>query len=128
MILSAIDTSGWDSFLRLMSVLFIFLFVLVITYVGTRWIAKYQKGINSNKNIRVIETFRITNNKFIQIIEVGEVYLVIAVCKDTITLLHQMKKDELKWKPEDNSQMPVVNENFQEILQKLKDKLPGSRQ
>lgn len=128
MILSAIDTSGWDSFLRLMSVLFIFLFVLVITYVSTRWIAKYQKGIGSNKNIRVIETFRITNNKFVQIIEVGEVYLVIAVCKDTVTLLHQMKKDELKWMPEDNSQMPVVNENFQEILQKLKDKLPGSRQ
>ena len=125
MILSAIDASGWENFFRLICTLIIFVFVLVITYLTTRWIAKYQKGVNSNKNIRVIETFRLTNNKFIQIIEVGEVYLVIAICKDTVTLLHQMAKEELSWLPEVSNQTPVVNENFQEILQKLKDKLPG---
>ena len=124
MILSAINTSGWESFLQLMTVLFIFLFVMVITYVCTRWIAKFQKGLNLNKNIRVLETFRITGNKYLQIIEVGTVYMVIAVCKDTITYLCEIDKEQLSWIPEDNMQTPVVNENFQEILQKLKEKLP----
>lgn len=124
MILSAVDTSGWESFWQLISVLLMFLFVMVITYVCTRWIAKFQKGMNTNKNIRVLETFRVTNNKYLQIIEVGKVYMVIAVCKDTITYLCEIDKEQLTWIPEGDMQTPVVNENFQEILQKLKEKLP----
>lgn len=124
MSLSIVGTSGWESFFRLIEVLFIVVFVLVITYVCTRWIAKYQKGINTNKNMRVIETFRITNNKYIQIVEVGKVYLVIAVCKDTVTMLCQLEEDNLNWIPDCDEQTPTVNENFQQILQKFKDKLP----
>ncbi len=124
MTVSAIDTSGWDSFFQLLGILLVFVFVLVITYVCTRWIAKYQKGIHTNKNIRVIETFRITNNKYIQIIEVGEVYLVIAVCKDTVTLLCQMDKEKLNWLPEDELSTSSGNENFQEVLKKLRERLP----
>lgn len=124
MILSVINTSGWDSFFQLITVLFIFVFVMAITYFCTRWIAKYQKGITVNRNIRVIETFRITNNKYLQIIEVGTVYFVIAVCKDTVTYLCEIDREQLTWMPEDGTQTPVVNESFQEILQKLKDKLP----
>lgn len=124
MTLAAINTSGWNSFFQLMGVLLIFVFVLALTYFCTRWIARYQKGISANKNIRVIETFRLTNNKYIQILAVGQVCLVIAVCKDTVTLLCEMTEDELAWLPDKDGQSPVVNENFQEILQKLKNKLP----
>jgi len=124
MILSAIGTSGWESFFRLIEVIFIVVFVLVITYVCTRWIARYQKGINTNKNMRVIETFRVTNNKFIQIVEVGKVYLVIAVCKDTVTMLCQLNEENLKWIPDCDEQTQVGNDSFQQILQKFKDKLP----
>lgn len=124
MTLAAINTSGWNSFFQLMGVLLIFVFVLALTYFCTRWIARYQNGISANKNIRVIETFRLTNNKYIQILAVGQVCLVIAVCKDTVTLLCEMTEDELAWLPDKDGQSPVVNENFQEILQKLKNKLP----
>lgn len=122
--LAAIGTSSWESFFQLMGVLLIFVFVLILTYFCTRWIARYQKGISANKNIKVIETYRITNNKFIQILEVGSICLVIAICKDTVTLLCEITKDELAWLPKEDAQPPVVNENFQEILQKLKEKLP----
>ncbi|MEG1946541.1 MAG: flagellar biosynthetic protein FliO [Lachnospiraceae bacterium] len=117
--------SGWDSFLQLMSVLFIFLFVLVITYAVTKWIAKYQQGVMPNKNIRVIETFRISNNKYIQIIKVGEKYLVIAVGKDTVNVLTELTEEQLIYKPsQEGAEQKAINENFQEILIKLKDKFP----
>ena len=122
--MAAIGTSGWESFFQLIGVLLIFVFVLGLTYFCTRWIARYQKGISANKNIRVIETYRITNNKFIQIVGVGKVCLVIAVCKDTVTLLCEMTEEELAWLPEDKAQPPMVNETFQEVLRKLKDRLP----
>ena len=124
MISAAINTSGWESFFQLIGVLLVFVFVLVVTYFCTRFIANYQKGVTANKNIRVIETFRVANNKFIQIIEVGRAYFVIAVSKDTVTLLGEIDKEELIWLPDRDTQSPMVRENFQEILQKLKDKLP----
>lgn len=124
MILSGIASSSMRSFFQLIGVLLVFIFVLALTYFCTRWIAKYQKGISFGKNIHVIETFRLTNNKFIQIIEVGEKCLVISVCKDTVTMLCEIDKEELSWVPEESGQTPAMNESFQELLQKIKDKVP----
>ena len=118
--------SGLASVFRLIGVLLVFLFVLAVTYATTKWIAHYQQGIAANRNIQVIETFRITNNKFIQIIQVGERYLVISICKDTINILTEITEDELVWKPsnEEEGDRSGINSNFQEILENLKKKLP----
>ncbi len=118
--------SGLASVFRLIGVLLVFLFVLAVAYATTKWIAHYQQGIAANRNIQVIETFRITNNKFIQIIQVGERYLVISVCKDTINILTEITEDELVWKPsnEEEGDRSGINSNFQEILENLKKKLP----
>lgn len=118
-------SSGWESFFQLISVLLIFLFVLLVTCVTTRWIARYQQGMLNSKNIQVIETFRVNSNKFIQIVQIGKKYLVISVCKDTINVLTELTEEELTWKPSlEENQRVNVNESFQEILKKLKDKIP----
>lgn len=78
-----------------------------------------------NKNIQVIETFRVSNNKFIQIIQVGKKYLVISVCKDVVNILTELAEEELVWKPSQEDTRGIkVNENFQDILSRLKDKIP----
>ena len=123
MVLSGVF-SVWESFFQLISVLLIFLFVLAITYLTTRWIGKYQQGMLQNKNIQVVETFRVSNNKFIQIIQVGRKYLVISVCKDVVNVLTELTEEELVWKPSQEDQGIKVNESFQEILGRLKDKIP----
>lgn len=118
-------SSGWESFFQLIGVLFIFLFVLVITYFTTKWIAGYQKGAMYNKNIKVIETFRVNNNKFIQIIQIGEKYLAISVCKDTINVLTELTEEQLTWRPSEEETPVAKTPNFQEIFEKLKGKFPG---
>lgn len=118
-------SSGWESFFQLIGILLVFLFVLVITYVTTKWIAGYQQGIASNKNIRVIETFRVNNNKFIQIIQVGEKYLAISVCKDTINVLTELTEEQLLWLPSQEEKQAAGTPKFEEILEKLKGKFPG---
>ena len=84
-----------SSFIQLVGVLLIFLFVLFITYIVTRWLAGYQKGQMTGRNIEVVETARIANNKFIQIIKTGDVYLVIAVGKDEVSLLTQLTAEQI---------------------------------
>lgn len=107
-------------------VLFCFILVLVLTYYTTRWIAGYQKSHSFNKNLSVVETMKLTTNKYIQLIQVGkETYYVIAVGKDEISVIGQLTKDDLKDMPDvDLEDIPTVKGDFEDILNKVKDKLP----
>ena len=60
------------------------------------WIAGYQKGQSFNRNLKVIETLKIAQNKYIQIIEAGDEYLVIAHGKDEVRLLTKVTREQLR--------------------------------
>ncbi len=110
------------SYAQFITVLLIFVVVLGITAVVTRWLASYQKQQSVNENIEVIETTRIANNKYIQIIRAGEKYMVIAVCKDTVTMLGEIPEDSLK------ATRPVQNFGFKELLDKAMNKKGTARE
>ena len=110
--------SGVDSVVQFLTVLIMFLFVLGITYFTTRYIAKVQKVQMSNKNMELVDTLRISNNKFLQIVRVGGRYYCMAVCKDTVTMLGEVQKEELFFY-EDNANAGV---NFQSILEEFRQK------
>ncbi|MCI5856069.1 MAG: flagellar biosynthetic protein FliO [Agathobacter sp.] len=114
-------TSTLESFGQLIWVLLIFVFVLALTYYVTRWIGGYQKTHFCGKNLKMIETMRIGNNKMISIVRAGSKYLVVAVGKDEMQLLAELSQDEIQ---EATAEMPDTQENFQSILNNLKDKLP----
>ena len=89
-------TNTSDSYVQFITVLVIFVLVLGVTALTTKWIANYQKQQNVNCNIEVIETTRIANNKYIQIVRIGDAYKAVAVCKDTVTLLGEVPKEQLR--------------------------------
>ena len=120
MILLSSRTSGVQSFFQLIGVLLIFVFVLAITYYVTKWIAGYQKQHNFQKNMRVVETMKLTTNKYIQIIEVGETYLVIGIGKDEVTMLDDVSL-------EDTVKYQNTGESFSNIMKQFKEHLPKSR-
>lgn len=124
-------SSAWNSFIQLIGVLIIFAFVLVITYFTTKWIGKYQKQNFSNRNLQIIESIRIGNNKFIAIVKAGEVYLVVSAGKDDVSLLAQLTEDQLTEVPDLSdiqSKSPIdgkaAQENFREVLNRVKEHFP----
>lgn len=114
--LLAIDT--WENIGRFVVVLFIFVLVLGMTYFTTRYIADYQKNKIINGNIKVIETFQIAPNKYIQIIGVGKKYFAIAVSKDNVTLLGNLEEGDFDISNTD-SNMP----SFKDIIEIAKNKI-----
>ncbi len=88
-------TSRTDSYLQFLTVLLLFVFVLVITYFTTRWIARYQKVKSNANNLEVIETCRISSNKYLQIVRVGTKYVLIAIGKDEVHMLTELSEEEL---------------------------------
>jgi flagellar protein FliO/FliZ len=101
-----------DSIVQLITVLLIFIFVLVLAYFTARLTAGVQRGRLKGSNIEVLETIKIAQNKYIQIVRVGEKYFSYIVCKDTVTLLGELDKNEI----------PDVEEdvNFKEVFDRLK--------
>lgn len=116
-------TTGLESVVQLITVLFIFVFVLAITWISTRYIAGVQKDKYKTGNMELIETLRISNNKYMQIVRVGNKYYCMAVCKDTVTMLGEVRKEDMVFS-ENNVN---VNVDFHKILEKVKQKQLGNK-
>ena len=117
-------SSSFHSLVQLICALIIFAFVLGITYLTTRWMGGFQKSRSNNKNLHIIETINVGNNKYISIVEAGTVYLVVSVGKDEVHLLTQLTREQLKDFSFEHVEEKESQESFTEILEKLKDKLP----
>lgn len=117
-------SSSFHSLVQLIGALIIFAFVLGITYLTTRWMGGFQKSCSNNKNLHIIETINVGNNKYISIVEAGTVYLVVSVGKDEVHLLTQLTREQLKDFSFEHVEEKESQESFSEILEKLKDKLP----
>lgn len=119
------ETSRLDSYLQLIGVSLLFLFILAITYFTTRFIGGIKLGQVKNSNFKVIETFKITQNKFLQLVQIGEKYIVLAISKDDIRMIAELTKDEIMQQDE----ITMKKQNFSEIFnlvvnkQKLKNKI-----
>ena len=117
-------SSSFHSLVQLIGALIIFAFVLGITYLTTRWMGGFQKSRSNNKNLHIIETINVGNNKYISIVEAGTVYLVVSVGKDEVHLLTQLTREQLKDFSFEHVEEKESQESFTEILEKLKNKLP----
>ena len=74
-----------------------------------------------NKKLQIVESIKIGTNKFICLIKAGEIYLVVAVGKDEVTMLAQLTEEQL-------SEVPIrdvvagngTTDNFKDVLEKMK--------
>ena len=119
-------SSRIEAFAQLLTLLIIFIFVLAVTYYVTRLVGNYQKNKLSGSNINILETMRIANNKYIQIVKIGSRVFAIAVAKDTVSYLCELDEDELIYKESSSGKMLINNDNFKEILEKFKKDKPES--
>ena len=124
--LLAVSAGSWlNNVGQLIQILILFVIVLLITLLTTRWIARYQQGQMHNQNLKIIETLKISANSYIQIIEARDVYLVIAVSRDRVDKLAEITKDQLKADTADKAGQRIdMGESFHDILEKVKHHLP----
>ncbi len=109
-------TSPLESALQFITALFIFVFVVFITWLTSRYIAGYQKQKMNSSNIEVVEVAKIAPNKYLQIIRAGDKYLLIAIGKDEVTLLSELSKDSLQEVQPGN----LAGIDFAKVLEKAK--------
>ena len=91
-----VSSGAAQSVLQLVVVLIIFAVVLILTYFTTKWIAGYQKKRGSGANVEVIETAKIGNDRYIEIVRVGKRrYFVLALGKNEVTTVGEISADDI---------------------------------
>ncbi len=113
--LLALSDRTTDSYAQFITILLLFVFVLAITAVVTKWIGGYQKGLTVGANMEILEALRLSNNKYVQIVRIGRKYLAVAVCKDTVTMLSEIPEEDLCF-PEGSTGSAL---GFRDVLAKI---------
>lgn len=107
-----------DSIVQLFTVLLIFVFVLALAYITTKLTARLAKGRYQSANVEIVETLKIAPTKYIQVVRIGEKYFSYVVCKDTVTLLGELAKDDITEFAKDGENALAVS--FKDIFEKLR--------
>lgn len=107
---------GLKGVTQLLTLIVVFIIVLFITYYTTRFIGNYQRSNQIGSNIEPIEAYRISNTKYIQIVRIGNKYVAIAVCKDNISYICDVDKEDIVFKDYEPASEP-----FAKIIEKMKN-------
>lgn len=103
---------------QLIGLIIVFILILCATYYTSRWIGKSSFTQQRAANIQVVETFRLSQTKYIQIIRAGTGrYFVIAVSKENITYIAELKEEDIILRDESQNAEKV---SFSDIMKKLK--------
>jgi len=122
--MAAIGTN--NRFVEVLVLVLVLVFVLVLTYFTTRWIGNYQKKHASYGNVRIIESCRLSNSKVLEIVKAGDKCFLIAVCKDTVTLLGEVNEDTMDFTEKSgvfskgSNSKSGSNENFASVFSRFR--------
>lgn len=107
-----------ESILELFFLLGIFALVLVACVLTTRFVAGHQMQRGRNSNFKPIETYQITQNRFLHLVQIGTRYFVVSVTKENISFIAELKEEDIVAMPEKGKQR-----SFREILSEFKVKV-----
>ena len=106
------------SLAQIFGMLVAFAVIVAAPYFVSKYFGKYAIKARENSNIKVVETSRITVDKYLQIIEVNGQYFLIGISKNNINLISELDADKIK------ACIPKEIErfSFKEFLEKAKSK------
>jgi flagellar protein FliO/FliZ len=110
--------STTDSFVQLVSLVLVLIIILVAAYYTSRFVGKMKMGQMKKSNFQVIDTYRISQSKALQIVKIANKYVVIAIAKDTIEVITELEESEVMIREFHNDE----KQSFMQILDKLKKK------
>lgn len=106
---------GYTTFrssLELFGLVIIFIIIILASYFVTKFIGTKQLGRRNGSNFKVVDNYRVSQNKVIQLLRVGDKYLVIAICKDTIQLLTELSQEQVI----EDKMMTNSEKTFKDVL------------
>ena len=111
-----------QSLVELLGLIFLFIVVLTACYFTTKFVAGKQVTQKKVGNFEIIETFPISQNKYLQLIRMGNKYIVISVSKDSVTYITELEESDCC---KIQRSTIVSGKGFKEVLSGLSNPLAG---
>ena len=109
--------SSYDSILQLVGLVFLLIIILVAAYYTSKFIGGIKLGQMKKSNFQVIDSYRVTPNKVLQIVKIGNKYVVVAIGKDNINFITELDESEVIIRESQQGE----KQSFKQILDKLKN-------
>ena len=109
--------SDWDSFMQLIGLVFLLIIILIATYYTTRFVGRTKLGQLKNSNFKVIDAYKVSQNKVVQIVKIGNKYIVLGIGKDTINYITELDEAEVSIREVHTGEKM----SFKQILEKMKN-------
>lgn len=103
-----LDTTG---IFDLVVLLLVFVFILFAAFYATKWVSNTGMNLQKNKNIKILEVFRINQTKYIYLVKMGDKVVALGVTKDHIEYIAEINEESLIFDKVDK-----VGGSFKELL------------
>ena len=113
-----IKFSAFASFIKMIILLVIFIFILAASYYVTRWYGKSGFAVKRTQNISVVESFQISPGKLIYIVKIGSKYIAVAGTKEQMCFLAELNPDELDFSVKQAGEAAPFSDIFSQIIKK----------
>lgn len=101
----------------IIGLLLVFCIIIVGAYVVTYYIARFQKGVQHQRNLQIIEAISIGQSKNLQLVRMGSKYAVIGTSRNSIQVLMTLDREDLLLQDDIEKQSTIP---FKQILAKYK--------
>ena len=85
-----------------LSIIYALVIILILAYFAIKIASKTKRLSSANSNIKIIESVGIGYQSVIQLIKIGDKYILIGVSKDKITYLTEVDAQYLDFSKEDS--------------------------
>ena len=107
--------STFAGIFKLIFLVIIFIVILVLSYLVTKWYANSGLVKNKTNNIEIKESFQLAPGKTISIVRIGEKYVALAQFKDNVVKLAELTEEELIL----NREVEISDTSFKDVFSNI---------
>ena len=107
--------STFAGIFKLIFLVVIFIVILVLSYLVTKWYANSGLVKNKTNNIEIKESFQLAPGKTISIVRIGEKYVALAQFKDNVVKLAELTEEELIL----NREVEISDSSFKDVFSNI---------
>lgn len=107
--------STFAGIFKLIFLVIIFIVILVLSYLVTKWYANSGLVKNKTNNIEIKESFQLALGKTISIVRIGEKYVALAQFKDNVVKLAELTEEELIL----NREVEISDSSFKDVFSNI---------
>ena len=107
--------STFAGIFKLIFLVIIFIVILVLSYLVTKWYANSGLVKNKTNTIEIKESFQLAPGKTISIVRIGEKYVALAQFKDNVVKLAELTEEELIL----NREVEISDSSFKDVFSNI---------